>query len=233
MKLPERFAPIEDYMNRCMSGSTHDAEHVLRVVHYAADIAYYTKSEPIDTDVLITAAMLHDIARPLQDKDATVDHASAGAEMAYTFLAELGWEEPRAAHVRDCIFTHRFRSDNPPKTIEAKILFDADKLEVTGAMGVARTFSYGAEHAEPYYTRDEKGRIEDGSHDPKNGRESFFREYHYKLKNVKDLLHTVRAKEIAAEHQPALEGFYRLMLDEIQVCFARGALVLPEILEEK
>lgn len=232
MKLPERFAAIEAYMNDCMAGSTHDAEHVLRVVHYAADIAYYTKTEPVDAEILITAAMLHDIGRPLQDKDSSIDHAAAGAEMAHQFLLDLGWEGYRAAHVRACILTHRFRSDNPPDSIEAKILFDADKLDVTGAVGVARTLSYGAEQGQHYYNRDEQGRIEDGSRDPKNSRESFFREYNYKLKHIKDLLYTVRAKEIAAAHQPALEGFYRLMLDEIQVCFARGALVLPEILED-
>jgi len=229
LKLPARFAPIVDYMNQCLQGAAHDAEHVLRVLHYAADIAYYTPGEK-DMDVLVAAAMLHDIGRPAQDKDGSLDHAAVGAEMAYDFLRSVGWSDEKATHVKDCIFTHRFRTDHPPASLEAMILFDSDKLDVTGAMGVARSFSYCTEIGEPYYTKDANGKIEDGSQRTKPGGHSFFHEYHFKLKDLAAHMHTARAKEIATEHKPAMDGFYRLMLDEVHTCYARGALVLPELL---
>ena len=232
LKLPARFDPIVGYMNSCLQGSTHDAEHVTRVLHYAADIAYYTLGDK-DMDVLLAAAMLHDIGRPAQDKDPSIDHASIGADMAYDFLRSIGWREEKAAHVRNCIFTHRFRTDHPPASLEAKILFDSDKLDVTGAMGVARSFSYCTEIGEPYYTKDAKGKIEDGSLPAELGDHSFFREYHFKLRDLADRMHTVRAKEIALEHKPAMDGFYRLMLDEVHTCYARGALALPELLTDE
>ena len=232
LKLPARFDPIVDYMNSCLQGSTHDAEHVLRVLHYAADIAYYTSGSK-DMDVLLTAAMLHDIGRPAQDRDANLDHASVGADMAYNFLCSTGWSEEKATHVRDCIFTHRFRTDHPPASLEAQILFDSDKLDVTGAMGVARSFSYLTEHNEAYYTKDADGHVEDGSQPAQLGDHSFFREYHFKLRDLADHMHTARAKEIALEHKPAMDGFYRLMLDEVHTCYARGALVLPELLTDE
>ena len=232
LTLPARFTPIVDYMNSCLQGSTHDAEHVLRVLHYAADIAYYTSGEK-DMDVLLTAAMLHDIGRPAQDRDGSLDHAAVGADMAYNFLRSIGWSEEKAAHVKACIFTHRFRTDHPPASLEAKILFDSDKLDVTGAMGVARSFSYCTEIGEPYYTKDAKGKIEDGSLPAELGGHSFFREYHFKLRDLAAHMHTARAKEIALEHKPAMDGFYRLMLDEVHSCYARGALVLPELLTDE
>jgi len=232
LKLPARFQPVIEYMNSCLQGSTHDAEHVLRVLHYAADIAYHAPGEK-DMDVLLVAAMLHDIGRPAQDKDGSLDHATIGADMAYDFLRSIGWNEEKAAHVKSCIFTHRFRTGHPPESLEAKILFDSDKLDVTGAMGVARSFSYIAEVGEPYYTKDANGKIEDGSLPAESGEQSFFHEYHFKLKDLAARMHTVRAKEIALEHKPAMDGFYRLMLDEVHRCYARGALVLPELLADE
>jgi len=232
LTLPARFTPIVDYMNSCLQGSAHDAEHVIRVLHYAADIAYYTPGD-MDIDVLVTAAMLHDIGRPAQDKDPSLDHASVGADMAYDFLRSIGWSKEKAAHVKACIFTHRFRTDHLPASLEAQILFDSDKLDVTGAMGVARSFSYCTEIGEPYYTKDTSGSIEDGSQPAQLGGHSFFREYHFKLRDLADHMHTARAKKIALEHKPAMDGFYRLMLDEVHTCYARGALVLPELLKDE
>ena len=59
------------------------------------------------------------------------------ASQAYDFLLSLGWDEGGPDGCA-CILTHRYRSDRPPQSIEAKLLFDADKLDVTGAIGIAR-----------------------------------------------------------------------------------------------
>lgn len=62
--------------------------------------------------------------------------------MAYNFLIENNYSTELAEKVKHCIFTHRFRSENPPETIEAKILFDVDKLDACGLIGIARTLMY-------------------------------------------------------------------------------------------
>ncbi len=74
--------------------------------------------------------------------------------------------------------THRFRRDSQPQSLEAKILFDADKLEVTGAIGIARTLIYKGEVAEPLYHMLPDGRVSDGTGDTSP---FFFQEYKYKL----------------------------------------------------
>lgn len=60
----------------------------------------------------------------------------------YEDAEKIGFEEEFAGAVRDCICTHRFRNDNPSQSIEANVLFDADKIDGAGAIGIARTLVY-------------------------------------------------------------------------------------------
>ena len=128
---------IESYMRACMRDSAHDVAHVRRVVQTALDIA---DAEPgADRTIVQAAALLHDIGRGAQFRDPSVCHAEAGAAMALPFLRGCGVAEPDAARICDCIRTHRFRSDRPPVSLEARILFDADKLDAVGTIGLARS----------------------------------------------------------------------------------------------
>ena len=133
----ENYCLIENYMLSCAADSAHDAEHIYRVLYNALEIA--KGEEGVDHDVLIAACLLHDIGRKEQLEDPTKCHAMVGSEKAWAFLCANGFSEEFAAQVRHCIQVHRFRKSLPPQTVEAKILFDADKLDVTGALGIART----------------------------------------------------------------------------------------------
>ena len=139
----ENLALIENYMLSCAEDSAHDKEHIYRVFHTALHIAQHC--ENVDRDILIAACLLHDIARSEQLKNPEVCHAEKGAEKAFGFLTQNGFEASFAEKVASCILTHRFRNDRQPQSIEAKILFDADKIDVTGAMGIARTLTYSGE----------------------------------------------------------------------------------------
>ena len=133
----ETYQAIESYMRSCMDDSAHDCEHVYRVLYNALEIA--KAEQNVDYDILITACLLHDIGRKEQIADPSLCHAAVGSEKAYRFLLEMGKDEAFAVQVKHCIQTHRFRKNLPPQTTEAKILFDADKLDVTGAIGIARS----------------------------------------------------------------------------------------------
>lgn len=102
--------------------------------------------------------------------------------------------------MRRCIEAHRFRTDRAPDSIEAKILFDADKLDVTGALGVARTLFYQGKVSDPLYTLTQDGTSSDGRAD---SRVSFFREYEYKLKNLYGQFYTARGAALAAARRAA------------------------------
>ncbi len=90
-----------------------------------------TPDTSVNYDILIAACLLHDIGRGEQYKNPSVCHAAVGGEMAYRFLTEKGFDKAFAEQVKQCICTHRYRKGNPPQSIEAKILFDADKLDAS------------------------------------------------------------------------------------------------------
>ncbi len=214
----EEYSAIEGYMLECMSESAHDREHVYRVLYLALDIA---ETEPgADRDVLIAAALLHDVGRPEQTADQSLDHALVGAEKAERFLLSRGYGEDFTARVADCIRRHRFRRARPPETAEARILFDADKLDVCGATGIARTLQYGGSLGCPLYHRDEGGRVSDGREGHDGTRDasgvSFFQEYHYKLEKLYDRFLTSRGRELALRRQKAARDFYESLLAEVR-----------------
>ena len=213
------FKNIESYMLNLMQDSAHDRHHIYRVLNAALDIAKHI--EECDTDVLIAACLLHDIGREKQFEDIeNICHAEVGGDMAYDYLLSQKWEIQKALHVKECISTHRYRNNNTPQSIEAKILFDADKLEACGATGIARTLIYGGQVTEPLYILDNDGNIiVDGG-----GAEisSFFQEYNYKLKEVYNTFYTKRAREIAKKRQKTAIDFYDGLYSEITENYENG-----------
>lgn len=206
------YLKIETYMRSCMDDSAHDAEHIYRVLGMANRLAE-SIDEPLDRDVLTAACLLHDVGRAEQLQDPTVCHAEAGSVKAYRFLLDLGWGEEKASHVRDCVLTHRFRNNRRPASTEAKILFDADKLDVSGAMGIARTLCYAGEIGAALYSRDENGFLLD---DSEEGPNTFLQEYKHKLEHIGDGLYTNAAKALAAKRLPAARAFYEALIAEIR-----------------
>ena len=81
-------------------------------------------------------------------------------------------------HIQECIRTHRFRGGNYPKSIEAKILFDVDKLDSPGCIRIARTFLFKGAIGEPIYSF-KKDTFEIDYDAP-----SFIREYNFKLSKI-------------------------------------------------
>lgn len=199
-------------MLSCMKDSAHDAQHIYRVLGLAVDIAEH-EGGGVDMDILTAACLLHDIGREEQFKNPAVCHAKVGSEKAYAFLLCLGWSEGHAAWVRDCVLTHRYRADRRPATIEAKILFDADKLDVTGAIGIARTLYYGGHENMGLYSRGPDGLVLDGDEESPN---TFLQEYRHKLAHIGDTMYTSRAREIANLRAPIARAFYESLLAEIR-----------------
>lgn len=215
----QTFAVLERFMRTCMQDSAHDREHVYRVLYNAVDIA---ADEPeADMDVLIAAALLHDISRAEQLADPTIDHARHGADKAHAFLTENGFPPALCEHVRQCIRTHRFRKAEPPASLEARILFDADKLDVAGAIGIARTLEYNGAAGRPLYRRDENGEVSDGATD---AQDSFFREYKFKLENICASFLTRRGRALAVARHGAAADFYAALLREVRHTPGREAL---------
>ncbi len=223
----QNYTLIENYMLSCMEDSAHGKDHIYRVLYQALRIA--KTEENIDYDVLITACLLHDVGRKEQFADPKVCHAMVGAEKAYKFLIENGFDIEFAEKIRQCIQAHRYRESNQPQTLEAKILFDADKLDVVGAMGIARTLLYKGKVEEPLYSLSEDGSVSDGKGD-KNP--SFFQEYKYKLEGLYSKFYTKKATEIAKERQAVAADFYNSLYKEVQDSYGNGKEELEKYIED-
>ena len=201
--------------------SAHNLDHVFRVYNLCLLLAKYEKD--VNLEVLIPSALLHDIARVEEsvDKTGDIDHAVLGSEIAGDILRKLEYEEENIDKIKHCIITHRFRTGNQPSTIEAKILFDSDKLDVIGACGIARTFMLAGqfgqrltvnESLEDYLNTNtvKNGRIKDvSSHTP-------FIEYEVKFKKIPDKLYTRKAKEIGIRRLKFMEEYFSRLKLEIK-----------------
>ena len=221
----ETYRLIENYMLDCMGDSAHDKDHIYRVLYTAMDIAATEKN--VDYDVLICACLLHDIGRKEQFENPKLCHAMVGGKKAYCFLLENYFSKDFTDKVKHCIQAHRFRQNNAPQSLEAKILFDADKIDATGAIGIARTLFYKGTVGEPLYSLLSNGRVSDGTDDEKP---SFFQEYKYKLEKLYDRFYTKRGNEIARERQKTAVAFYNDMLKEVSDSYNRGIELLKSII---
>lgn len=221
----QTYQKIERYMLSCMEDSAHDAEHIYRVLSNALVIA--REENGVNYDILIAACLLHDIGRPDQIRDPSLCHAAVGSEKAYHFLLNGGFTQDFASAVRDCIRTHRFRKNDQPESLEAKILFDADKLDVVGAIGIARTLVYKGTVTEPLYTRREDGTISDGAGEEPH---SFFQEYHRKLNKLYDRFYTQAGHRLAQQRRKAARDFYESLYREVTDLDEEGYNILNEIL---
>lgn len=222
-----KYKLFEDFMLQNMKDSAHDSHHIYRVLYTALDIASY--EENVNYDVLICACLLHDIGRTEQFKNSSLCHAAVGADKAYHFLMVQGYDNVYAERVKSCIKSHRYRADAPPVSLEAKILFDADKIDVTGTIGIARTLIYQGHICEPLYTLREDGTVSGGEGDEEP---SFFKEYKYKLEGIYTKFFTKRGQELALERQKSAIDFYENMKKEVKTTYSTGEKLLAKNLED-
>lgn len=223
----ETYTVLENFMLLCMDDSAHDKEHVYRVLYNALEIA---KAETdVNYDILIGSCLLHDIGRKEQFENPALCHAMVGGEKAYHFLTKHNFESEYAEQVKHCIQTHRFRKSNQPQSLEAKILFDADKLDVSGAMGIARSLIYKGIVSEPLYSMLPDGTVSTGENDTVP---SFFHEYKYKLENLYSHFYTKRGSELAKERQQSAVDFYNSLYHEANSSYKNGKNELSKYVQE-
>ena len=186
--------------------SHHSKSHVERVYNLAVRIA---EEENADLEIVKASALLHDIARAMEDEGKIEDHAVEGAKMAEKVLEEVNFPKEKIGKVVRCIEVHRFRKGIKAESLEAKILQDADRLDIIGAIGIARVFARGGWENMPIY---------DPSIPPKeryDGKSLTSVNHIYeKILKVKGSFNTSIAKEIAEERHKFVEQFLERFLKE-------------------
>ena len=193
----------------------HGFDHVLRVYQIAGRLA---REEGADLEIVQAAVLLHDVEPPEEVSSAPganrPQHHQAAARFAGEILRAEGWPEARIAAVQHAIRAHRFRDDaEQPQTLEAMILFDADKLDAIGAIGVARAVAYAAQHDQPAYAEPSARFRQNGQLEPGESH-SAYHEFVFKLSKLKDRLYTAGGIRLAQERHRRMSEYFEQLAAE-------------------
>ena len=170
----------------------HGYPHVSRVKELCRYLARGMGSA-VNMRVLEAAALLHDIGRVSEDYSRS--HAEISAEVAGLLLPHLGFSEKEVEEVRHAILAHSFSLGVKPRTMEAMILSDADKLDAMGAVGVARAFMESGRRGRSF--------------------EETVRHFEEKLLKLRGLMNTEEGRRLAEERHRFMALFLERFLEEV------------------
>lgn len=207
-----KFRTLENSVREILASASgcHDYDHTERVLNNARRIAQMENAP--DFQLIECAALLHDIGRPEEIASKGVHcHALYGAQTATKMLDKLGFNEIFTKQVAECIRKHRYRRNLQPETLAEKIVYDADKLDSIGAIGIGRAFYFaGREGAVLHNTKAEAlASTEYSSGD------SAYREYLVKLQHVEDKLLTASGRKLATKRVAFMHQFFEEFNREI------------------
>jgi uncharacterized protein len=198
-------------------GGPHGPDHSERVLQNALALGRELGAR---LDILAPAALLHDIGRRAESRSkGQVCHAETGADLAASILRRLGYSEDDQAAICHCIRAHRFRGRTEPESLEAQILFDADKLDSIGAVGIGRAFLFAGQIG----ARLHNAELDHETTAAYSGEDTAYREFQVKMSRVRGQLLTQPGRAAARRRHEFMESFFAELNLEIY-----GGLVLPE-----
>ena len=190
---------------------SHDFEHASRVLSNAERIA---KEEKGDLDIIIPAALFHDLIVYPKDHYDTNKSQEESAEAAEKILIALdNFPKEKIGKIKTCILECSFNKGINPQLLESKILQDADGLEATGAISIMRTYSSTGQMQRPFYNSEDpfcKNRKPEIT--PKYALDLFY----VRLLKVADRMHTKTAKKIAERRTDFLLTFLKELELELE-----------------
>jgi len=142
MKSKEILSKVRTFASKnSEKNDIHGFAHVERVLKLSSEIGEVLNA---NLPVIKIAALLHDVGRYIKKDKEVKNHAEISAEIAENFIIKNNFNLAigNVENILHCIRAHSFSNDLEPKTLEAKILSDADKLDALGAIGLYRTIGF-------------------------------------------------------------------------------------------
>lgn len=184
-------------------GSGHDWWHIHRVWRLTIKLAV---DEGADRTVSELGALLHDIADwKFHDGDDTI-----GPKKTREWLEKSGADSATIESVCEIVATISFKGAGvatPMRTLEGKVVQDADRLDAIGAQGIARTFAYGGHKNRLIYHPDQKPVLHQSFADYKKNDGHTINHFYEKLLLLKDRMNTEAGKKMAEERHLFMEQF--------------------------
>jgi len=201
---------VKDKLSKDFSG--HDWAHTYRVWQTAISIA---KEENADIFIVELAALLHDVA----DWKFHNGDDNVGPSVARQFLTEQSVDSAIINHVCKIIKNLSFKGQGTQSkmpTLEGKVVQDADRLDAIGAIGIARTFAYGAHKGCEMYNMEIMPKFYKDFDAYKKNTAPTINHFYEKLLLLKDLMNTPTASKMAQERHEFMELFLKTFFKEIR-----------------
>lgn len=201
-----------EYVKNKLEGEAtgHDWWHIVRVCKTAE---YIAEKENADIFVVQLAALLHDIA----DWKFNDGNENIGADLAGKWLCSLQVPQDLIKSVTEIVKTISFKGgtvDSSQKTIEGKVVQDADRLDAIGAVGIARTFAYGGFKGREIYNPEVKPESYKSFDEYKKSTGTTINHFYEKLLLLKDRMNTETGKAIAEERHAFMEMYLKQFFRE-------------------
>lgn len=197
--------------------AAHDFDHIVRVMALADAIA---AREGGDLSTIWAAVALHDIGQPREHRHGG-DHALIGADMAAELLQDTPFPQAVIPAVQQAIREHRMTGDIFPNTLEGRVLYDADKIDSLGAIGIGRLYMITGRYNQKVYTP-VPAKIE-VSVDPALVRQLRRRpdyspsiEFQLNFTNLPDRMATATGRKLARERYVFMEEFFTRLVKEAE-----------------
>ena len=191
-----------------VNDSAHDFEHIMRVYKNAQKLC---KQEKVNEKLVLCAVLLHDVVSYPKSDKRSKNSSIDSAKKAKTILKKYNFIESEITIISDAIRDHSFSQKRTPKTIEGKILQDADRLDALGAIGIARVFVTGGLLKRPFYNIDDPFCKKRNPDDKIWTLDHFFQ----KLLKLESLMNTKSGKLEAKKRTRVLKEFLKQLKHEL------------------
>jgi len=188
----------KDFFENEFSG--HDFWHTIRVYNIAKTIA---QKEECDVEIVCLAALLHDFDDP------KLTNSTDKLENATAWLKENNYPVKKTNKIKEIINKISFKGNETeiPKSIEGKIVQDADRLDAIGAIGIGRTFAYGGNKGRVMWNPNEKANDNMNAKEYKMNKGSTINHFYEKLLKLKDMMNTETAKKMAEDRHRYMKTY--------------------------
>ena len=198
----------KEIRKKISNDSAHDFDHIMRVYKNAEKLA---KKERANTKLILSAALLHDIVNYPKSDKRSKNSSMQSAVQARKILSKYDFSTSEIKIITDAIRDHSFSKNKIPKTLEGKILQDADRLDAIGAIGIARAFAVSGAENRPFYNDVDPFCSKRRPDDQKWAVDHFYR----KLLKLEKLMNTKSAKIEAKKRTKILKNFLFELKQEI------------------
>lgn len=187
------------------SHSGHDWWHMWRVWQNAKLIG---KTEVADMFIVEMGALLHDIS----DWKFNSRQDSESGVQAREWLTQFNLDEKTVSHICDIVATVSFKGVGVTpemKTLEGKVVRDADRLDAMGAIGIARAFAYGGAVKRSMYDPTQNPQYSQTHQEYMSSKSHSINHFYEKLLHLKDLMRTETGKRLAEKRHKYMEEFLK------------------------